>query len=150
MQPITEILNEIPFPVWLCWGSSFALAASPVVSMTGDISGLKTPLTILPKKGLVILLLSMGLIFYSANDSIGRRIKHDQEMAKWAKEMAVMKTSWKKAKEERALNLDPRLRSIEGIIGYLDQSIRMDHEPKELIPIILFLAKEIQSLQGGE
>lgn len=107
MQPITEILRDIPFAVWLCLGSSFALlAAGTVVSMSGDTSGPKTLLAAMPIKGLVVLLFSMGLIFYSANDSIGKRKKHEQEMAKWKKELAVMKASWNKEKEESAPNLD--------------------------------------------
>lgn len=43
--------------------------------------------------------------------------------------------------------LDPRLRSIEGIIGYLDQSLKMGYEPKQLVPIVLFLALEIKKMQ---
>jgi hypothetical protein len=89
----------------------------------------------------------MVMTFYFENDSIGRRKKHDQEMAKWKMERAAMITSWNKEKAERAPDLDSCLQSIEGIIGYLDLSIKMGHEPKELVPITLFLAKEIQSIR---
>jgi hypothetical protein len=50
--------------------------------------------------------------------------------------------------EEKSQILDPRLQSIEGIIGYLDQSIKMKHEPQQLVPILLFLAKEIENLRN--
>ena len=50
--------------------------------------------------------------------------------------------------EENSQILDPRLQSIDGIIGYLDQSIKMEHEPHQLLPILLFLAKEIQNLRN--
>ena len=52
--------------------------------------------------------------------------------------------------QENSQILDPRLQSIEGIIGYLDQSIKMGHEPQKLVPILLFLAKEIQSIHNGK
>ncbi|MEI6242119.1 MAG: hypothetical protein WCP39_01790 [Chlamydiota bacterium] len=148
MQPINEILKEIQFPIWLCWGASIiAMVASSIGAMLGNTTGAKALLAALPTTGLVVLLFTMGLIFYCANDSIGKRKEQDQERTKWKKEMAVMKTSWNKEKAERTLGLDWRLQSIEGIIGYLDQSIKMGHEPKELVPITLFLAKEIQSIR---
>lgn len=52
--------------------------------------------------------------------------------------------------EENSQILDPRLQSIEGIIGYLDQSIKMEYEPNSLAPILLFLAKEIQNIRNGK
>ena len=52
--------------------------------------------------------------------------------------------------EENSQILDPRLQSIEGIIGYLDQSIKMEQEPQKLVPILLFLAKEIQNIRNGK
>lgn len=60
-----------------------------------------------------------------------------------------MKTTSYQA-EETSKTLDPRLQSIEGIIGYLDQCVKMDHEPEKLVPIILFLAKEMQKLRDGK
>jgi|GEM_PF-5379240 len=58
-----------------------------------------------------------------------------------------MKTNLSES-EENSQMLDPRLQSIEGIIGYLDQSIKMEHEPQKLVPILLFLAKEIQNIRN--
>jgi hypothetical protein len=52
--------------------------------------------------------------------------------------------------EENSQILDPRLQSIDGIIGYLDQSIKMEHEPQKLVPVLLFLAKEIKNLRNGK
>ena len=57
-----------------------------------------------------------------------------------------MKTNLSVSEENS--QLDPRLQSIEGIIGYLDQSIKMEYEPKSLAPILLFLAKEIQNIRN--
>jgi len=96
----------------------------------------------------MLLVVEYSRKWYSANDSIGRRKERDQEMTKWKKEIAAMKTFWNKEKTERTPNLDWRLQSIEGIIGYLDQSIKMEYEPKNLVPILLFLAKEIQSMRN--
>ncbi len=148
MEPINKILKEIPFPIWLCCGTSiFAFVAGTIGAMHGNTPRAKALLAILPTTGLVVLLFTMGLIFYSANDSIGRRKEQDQEMTKWKKEMAATKIFLNKEKAEKMPELDWRLLTIEGIIGYLDQSIKMGHEPKELVPITLFLAKEIQSLR---
>lgn len=52
--------------------------------------------------------------------------------------------------EKKSISLDYRLQNIEGIIGYLDQSIKMEYQPKDLIPIILQLAKEIKSIKDKE
>lgn len=54
---------------------------------------------------------------------------------------------WKKKQQS---SLDHRLQSIEGVIGYLDQSIKMGKEPKDLTPIMLFLAKEIKTIRDTQ
>lgn len=146
MQPVTEILKEIAFPIWMVWGVSiFALTMSTIATIR--VSEGKTLLASIPVTGLTTLIVTMGMILYFANDSIGRRKERDQEIAKWKKEMAAMKTSWSKEKAERMPDLDSRLQSVEGIIGYLDQSIKTEHKPKNLVPIILFLAKEIKAIR---
>ena len=50
----------------------------------------------------------------------------------------------------QTVTLDRRLQSIDGIIGYLDQSIKMGQEAKDLGPIVLFLAKEIKNIHDGK
>lgn len=52
--------------------------------------------------------------------------------------------------EKTTIVLDHRLQSIEGVIRYLDQSIKMGKESKDLTPIMLFLAKEIKTIRDGD
>ena len=53
--------------------------------------------------------------------------------------------------EQNPKILDPRLQSIDGIIGYLDQSLKTTGEtPRYLVPIVLFLAKEIKNIKDLE
>lgn len=147
MQPITEVLKEIEFPIWVCWGAAiFALATSTIGAMR--VNGAKTLLASIPIMGLTTLIITMGMILYFANDSIGRRKERDQEMAKWKKERAAMKTSWNKEKAERTPDLDSRLQSIEGIIGYLDQSVKMGHEPKGACACYLISCKRNSKHSG--
>ncbi len=151
MQPITDILKEIDFPIWLVWGIAvYTLAISTAGTMHASGATEKTLLSSIPLKGFCALIISMGMILYFTNDSIGRRKERDYQMEQWKKEVAVMKAIENNQYTKETPNLDPRLQSLEGIIGYLDQSIKMGYEPKELVPIILFLTKEIQRIRDDK
>jgi hypothetical protein len=141
MQPIKEIIKEIGLPVGIMFGfSSIAIAMSVVSGIRAQKSW------ILPIPSAIFLLVVVGMISYFANDSIKRRKAWAQEKAMWAGQSAAIRSS-PIMEEKKTVALDKRLQSIEGIIGYLDQSIKMGQEPKDLAPVILILAKEIKNVR---
>lgn len=151
MQPIKEILKEIQFPIWLCWGISLFASTIPAIgalySKNSEITAWHRLISI---PGLTMSIVVMGLIFYCANDLAGRRKEQNKEMERWKAELAAMKTYRHNPENKTVTTLDWRIQSIEGIIGYLDQSVKMGHEPSQLAPIVLFLTKEIQKLREGK
>jgi hypothetical protein len=147
MQTITQIVKEIGVPVWICWGISALVIVMTLVSRRrGQGAESKSWLSILPIPGIAVLLLSMAMIFYFDNQSLERRKEYDHKTAAWQGQLAAMRSS-PLIEEEKIITLDRRLQSVDGIIGYLDQSIKMGHEPKNLTPIILALAKEIKGIR---
>ena len=110
MQPIKKIIKAIQLPVWLWWGAAMlALVASAIGAMHGSTAEVKAFSAVGVTTGLVFFLVTMGQVFYFANDSIGRRKEQDQKMTQWRKEMAAIKTFWDKEEAERAPDLDRHL-----------------------------------------
>src|SRR6185503_3907070 len=91
MQPLNEILKEIGLPIWICWGASvFAIVMAFICAASRKSTGVSW-LSVLPLPGTVFAILMMGIIIYSANDSIKRRKAWDQERARYAGELAAIK-----------------------------------------------------------
>lgn len=147
MQPLNEILKEIGLPVWVCWGTSaLIIVVAIVASAPWKGAEAKTWLSVFPLQGFIALVLTMGMIFYCSNDSVKRRKEWEQSKSLYAGQLAAIQAS-SLIEEKKEISLDRRLQSIEGIIGYLDQSIKMGQEPKALTPIMLSLAKEIKTIR---
>ena len=87
MQPISEILKSIPFPVWLCWGISiFGLVFSTLAIM--HIRGEeKSFFSSIPLPAFFCVVITIGMILYCENDSICRRKELDLKMAKFKCEL---------------------------------------------------------------
>lgn len=150
MQPIYDILKEIPFPVWMCWGFGlFVFGMAVKQSLHKRASGSKTLLSTLPIQGMTVFIIAVGMTLYFSNDSAKRKKEERQRRARWQGELAAIKAS-PLIVEKKTVALDSRLQSIEGIIGYLDQSVKMEHEPQNLTPILLVLAKEIKKIRDDE
>lgn len=149
MQPINEILKEIGLPIWICWGVSIFAIAMAFIYAASRKGAEASWLSVLPLPGAIFTILLMGMIIYSANDSIKRRKAWNQEKARYDGELAAIRAV-PVLEEKKTVTLDKRLQSIDGIIGYLDQSIKMGQEPKDLSPILLVLAKEIKSVRDGK
>lgn len=146
MQPLNQIIKEIGIPVWICWGFSAAAIVMAIICKVSGKSREESWLSVLPLPGILVLSLTTGMIFYFANDSIKSRKKWDQERAMHNGELAAIRGS-PVLEETKPVTLDRRLQSLEGIIGYLDQNIKMEQEPKNLTPIMLFLAKELKTIR---
>lgn len=145
MQPISEIVKEIGFPIWMFWGLAIFLIGIVVIN---NMHQQKMWLTLLTINALLTLVITIALIFYSANGSVKRKKESEQQLARWQGELAVLEQN--AFKENPTLNLDIRLQSIEGIIGYLDQSIKMEYEPENITQIVLFLSKEIKKIRDND
>ena len=140
MQPISEIIKEIKLPIWICWGATLLFCVIYTIeAIFNKNTQVKSLFLAIPIQGLIALIIGMGLIFYCANDSLA-----------WKKELKEYRKPWSEQKKDTVRGLDWRLQSIEGIIGYLDQSIKMGHEPEKLVTIMLFLAKEIKNIQDAK
>ena len=151
MFPIKEIFKIIGLPIWIGWSSSLAsIIFFSIAAILAKNDAAKVALITVVITAAIPLFLVSGIIFYSANDSLKKLRVSEEERRIWKKELTAMKTSRDEKQEKGIRGLDWRLQSIEGIIGYLDQSIKMEYEPKQLVPIMLFLAKEIQSIREGK
>ncbi|MBS0605866.1 MAG: hypothetical protein JSR57_02850 [Verrucomicrobia bacterium] len=148
MQPLNEIVKEIGVPVWICFGFSFFLIVMTIIGAASEKTPAMPWVSVLPLTSIVTVAIMMGMIFYCTNDSIKRRKAWNQEKARFAGELAAIRSA-PVLEEKKTVALDKRLQSIDGIIGYLDQSIKMEHEPKDLTPILLALAKEIKNVRDG-
>jgi hypothetical protein len=93
--------------------------------------------------------MTMGMIFYCENNTLKTRKEFERETAMREGEIAAIKRS-PILEETKTVGLDYRLQSIDGIIGYLDQSVKMDHTPENLTPIVLYLAKEMKKIRDGK
>lgn len=150
MQPINEILKEIQLPTWICWGLSIFASAAGIMSAIQTGGGEPKKICAeMPVAGLICQFLVMGMIFYFANDAVGRKKERAQELSKLKAETAAIQAARNEKIMGKTLDLDCRLQSLEGIIGYLDQSLKMSHEPKQLTAIVLFLAKRIQQMNSA-
>jgi hypothetical protein len=146
MQPINQILKEIGLPIWICWGFSiFGILVVTIYSLS--IKNTEASwFSVLPITGMLSLIITMGMILYSANDYVKRKKSWAEERERHAGELIAIR-SGPVLEERKTVTLDKRLQSIDGIIGYLDQSMKMGQEPKDLTPILLALSKEVKNIR---
>lgn len=149
MQPFNEIAKEIG-AFWIFLGIfAFFLGLAVVIALCSERSVGKAFPTELPIYGIITFVVTVGLIFYSANGSVKRRKESDQARALYLGQLAAQRSS-PLLEEKSTITIDKNVQSLDGIIGYLDQSIKMGKEPKDLTPIILVLAKEIKNVRDGK
>ncbi len=151
MQPISEIFKEAGLFTWIFLGiSSVAITMVVIgaVKMKRE-DGMGSWVSVIPFHSITFVLVVVGMVLYCANDSVKRRKEFDQQRKMYEGQL-VARQAAPLMEEEKSVALDRRLQSIDGMIGYLDQSIKMGQEPKDVTPIMLFLAKEIKNIRDGK
>ena len=147
MKTIIEILKEVGFPFWIMLGAlSFGIAILIICAVKARGKARKSWFEGLPLAGPIFALIMVGTMLYFANKDVKRKKAFDERKAMHLGEMVAIQSS-PLMEEEKSVALDKRLQSVEGIIGYLDQSIKMGRAPQDLTPILLFLAKEIKTIR---
>jgi hypothetical protein len=139
MQIISEVIKEIYWPIWILWAASFFLIGiyNTAIFYRSEKS-LQLALLLIPN--IIMFATSIFIMIFFSNDSVKRKKGSKQ---RWSIHNEILSSIDKKIIHK----LDIQVQSIEGIIGYLDQSIKMNYKHEKSDELILFLACEIKKLR---